>query len=188
VTAGVVVGVDPGGRMTGIAARCGATHLGHELVIRRTRGIFPGPAYLVEVCERVYAWTLAWPGVPVTLAIQGVHERQRRRRDVEERDDQGGGLIALGQVVGALEVCFPDALLVAPDGHGRNLLATYPEELVEPDELARLTGDGPLQHCRSAWDVAGRAICLLQHAARHQRRPQAAPVTPLPRRASSEAG
>lgn len=186
MTARVVVGVDPGGRMTGIAARCGDSLLGHELVVRRTRGVFPSPMFLREVCERVYAWTLAWPEVKVILAIEGIHDRQRRPKP-EERDDLGG-LIALGQVVGALEVWFPHAVLVPPDGHGRNLLATYPPELVDPEELARLIGDGPLQHCRSAWDVAGQALCLIQRAARRQHGRPAAALTPLTRPEPAEAG
>jgi hypothetical protein len=162
VTGRIIVGVDPGGRMTGIAARSGDIYLGHELVIRHGRSPIPGRAYLREVCERVEAWRSAWPATRVVVAIEGVRERSRRVR----RDDPGEGLIALGKVLGALELWFPDAVSVAPDRHGHNLLAAYPDPLVGADERARLTGDGPLVHCRAAWDVAGRARLLLQAARR----------------------
>lgn len=168
MTARVVIGVDPGGRMTGIAARCGDEYLGHELVVRHGRGVIPGPGYQREVCERVLAWTLVWPAARVVVAIEGVYDPNPSR--AEEREDRGGGLIALGKVVGALELYFPDALVVPPDHHGRNLLAAYPKALVDDEELARLSGDGPLQHCRSAWDVAGRAVWMLRQAARVTRR------------------
>jgi len=153
--------------MTGIVARRGDEYLGHELVIRQGRGAIPGPAYLQEVAERVGVWSSAWPRA--VLAVEGVRlpDRSSRRRATANGD---GGLIALGKIVAALELYFPDAVIVMPDRHGRNLLAAYPAEIVAADELARLTGDGSLQHCRSAWDVAGRAQVLLRLAASRQGR------------------
>src|SRR6266487_1769085 len=157
--------------MSGIGALHGDTYLGHELVIRQGRGVIPGPAYLQQAAERVDAWFQNWPAA--VLAIEGVRLRARRpRRRPTPNDD--GHLLALGKIVAALELYFPDAILVMPDRHGRNLLAAYPAPLVAPDELERLTGDGPLQHCRSAWDVAGRAQTLLRLAAsRHTAQPSA---------------
>lgn len=162
MSARVVIGVDPGGRMTGIVARRGEVYLGHELVIRKGRGTIPGPAYLQRVAERVNAWYATWTGA--ALAIEGVQPPWQRSRRRDVRSDGGGGLIALGKVVATLELYFPEAVIVMPDRHGRNLLAAYPAPLVGRDELERLTGDGPLQHCRSAWDVAGRAQTLLHQA------------------------
>jgi hypothetical protein len=184
VRAWVVVGVLPGARATGIAARCGNTHLGHELVARDSSGVFADPPYLREVCERVQAWTQRWP--TVTLAIQGAGYGKRRGR-IEEREDGGDGLIALGQVLGALAVWFPDALWLPPDGYGRNLLASYPAPLVGADEQASLIGNGPLKRCRGAWDLAGRAIWVVRRATRTLAQPRgAAPPSATPER--SEAG
>lgn len=61
VTSRVVVGVDPRGRMAGIATWCGDTYLGHELVVRHGRGIIPDSAYLHQVCERIACWLAALP-------------------------------------------------------------------------------------------------------------------------------
>jgi hypothetical protein len=176
VSGRVIVGVDPGGRMTGIVARRGDVYLGHELVIRKGRGSIPGPAYLQRVAERVNAWYANWTGA--VLAIEGVQPPWQRSRRHDARSDGGGGLIALGKVVAALELYFPEAVVVMPDRHGRNLLAAYPAPLVGRLELERLNGDGPLQHCRSAWDVAGRAQTLLHQAANsRQPRPSAGAVS-----------
>jgi hypothetical protein len=159
----VIIGVDPGGRMTGIVARHGDTYLGHELVIRRGRAIIPDRTYLHHIAGRVGAWSSGWPRTVLAIEEARAFGRPRRRPIA----NGNGGLIALGKVVAALELYFPDAILVMPNGHGRNLLAAYPAPLVAPDELERLTGDGPLQHCRSAWDVAGCAQTLLRLAASH---------------------
>lgn len=184
VRAWVVVGVVPGARATGITARSGSTYLDHQLVVRESPGPFADPPYLWEVCEAVQAWTQAWP--TVTLAIQGVADARRRSR-IDDREDGGDGLIALGQVLGALKLCFADALWLPPDGHGRNLLASYPAPLVDPDELARLTGDGQLKKCRGGWDLAARAIGLVRRETRALAQRQAA-APPLARPEQSEVG
>jgi hypothetical protein len=87
VTSRVVVGVDPRGRMAGIATWCGDTYLGHELVVRHGRGIIPDSAYLHQVCERIACWLAALPEGQVLLAAEGVHEpgrpARRRRKGTE---------------------------------------------------------------------------------------------------------
>jgi len=57
-------------------------------------------------------------------------------------------------VLGAVLYAHPDAIIVAPGGHGSAPLTTYPAALVGDREVV---GTGKRRHLRSAWDIAGVA-------------------------------
>lgn len=152
----VVLGIDPGGHCTGLVLRVGGLAHWAELVTNDTRGITDD--YLAEIID---AATLAVSGALGSVDFVAV----------EDVVAPGGfahgavafvnvkGLLDTAQVIGALRWwgrCSTNRLVfVAPCGHGSAPLATYPAQLVGPNEPK---GTGKLRHARSAWDIAGAAV------------------------------
>jgi len=158
----VVVGTDPGGRWTGIAARTGRRYLGHELVTRTEPGPIPSREYLDQVVTALAGWTQGWGDMPVLLAVEGA---RRLGREPEPQGDPATW-IALGMVMGVIESYFPQAIIILPTDYQRPPVGAYPypDQLIGPDEV---DGDeGVLCHCRDAWLIAGAA------QQRHRWRPE----------------
>lgn len=153
-TVPVVVGVDPGGATTGLVVRAGTRLLEHATIDRKGLEL---PAYL----DRVASW------------VVGARETFGAKVAVEDTIPPNphlglsnpAGIIAAAQVLGAVLLMAPAAVVVRPGGHGSpkasraELLASYPPELVGDRETR---GTGKLRHVRSAWDVAGMAAWLLR--------------------------
>jgi hypothetical protein len=144
-----VVGVDPGGTYTGVIARHGPRLL-YGATVTRDGTV---PDYLVEVCATI------------DRAVDAVHRELNTAspgvavEDLNEPTPHLGltnlkGLIGAAQVLGAVLCTHPDAVIVAPGGHGSAPLATYPPALVGDREVV---GTGKARHMRSAFDVAGAA-------------------------------
>jgi hypothetical protein len=146
-----VVGVDPGGRSTGICARGNDVVLVSVLIPRPGRDPLPRSADLrrVVVIIEAVCRQLRAAGWTPHVAVE----------DVVAPNPHLGmsnpvGLLGTAMVLGAVLSRWPGAAIVAPKGHGSAPLAAYPTELVGPTETA---GTGKRRHLRSAWDIAGAA-------------------------------
>lgn len=151
MTAPVVVGVDPGGRQTGIVVRYGDTCLAADLLTRDGPETFPKADYLAEVIDAigglvVYASQEApdagWPRV----AVEGVVHPSGHVRMIN-----AAGLLGTACVLGAVLAHYPAALVVPPASHGAGPRSAYPAALWPPTEKR---GTGRRRHLRSAWDIA----------------------------------
>lgn len=154
MTPAAVIGVDPGGRQTGLVVRCGDSCLAADLVTREGPETFPEADYLGEVVEAigglvVYAsqdlpelFGAGWPRV----AVEGVVHPNGHVRMIN-----AAGLLGTATVLGAVLAHFPAALVVPPAGHGAGPRQAYPAALWPPTEKR---GAGRCRHLRSAWDIA----------------------------------
>lgn len=150
----VMIGVDPGGRQTGLVVRYGNACLAADLITRDGPEVFPGPDYLAEVVEAigglvVYASQdlpeLAGAGWP-RIAVEGVVHPNGHVRMIN-----AAGLLGTATVLGAVLAHFPAALVVPPAGNGAGPRSAYPAALWPPTEKR---GTGRRRHLRSAWDIA----------------------------------
>jgi hypothetical protein len=138
----IVLGVDPGGRSTGLCLCDGREVIGWRLVEREPASAFD--FYLAAVIRNVQFFRY----------LQG-----KARIAVEDLVDPNPhlgitavrGLLDTAQVIGAIRATF-GVTMVRPGGHGSNLLKSYPPELIGPKEGA--AGKGKMRHVRSAFDVA----------------------------------
>ena len=156
-----VVGIDPGGKTTGIVARRGDKLLGHWLVEN-----VGGVPYRGRVIERLSLVVVTTPDpdpLPLVLvAVEGVKAPNPHLGVTNPT-----GIIATARVLGWVEQWCADVLVdlvvVPPAYHGSGPLAAYPPELVGPREKA---GTGKLRHCRSAWSIsyAGEKLWRLRGA------------------------
>ncbi len=161
----VVLGIDPGGKWTGLVVRDGDTLLAAGTVQRDAHDTArdlagAGPAYLDEVLTVARRYATAAD----LVAIEGVHKPNPHVRGGRTRASNvidPGPIIATAVLVGHLRAAFPDATIVPPGRNGSGLLLTYPPALVSDPErrhgLHRTGDQGKLRHVRSAWDVAGVA-------------------------------
>lgn len=152
------IGVDPGGRDTGVIAR-----RGRELLYAAT--VHRGPtrsAYLEEVLETVDLARRA--AGPVPLAAIGVEDVNEPTgfRDGEREPIALEPLITTAMVAAAVIGRFAGVVLVPPGHNGQGPLEVYPAELVGPRE--RHGRYGKLRHVRSAWDVAGLAAIIVRES------------------------
>lgn len=141
-----VVGVDPGGRTTGIVRRTGRRVDEYDLV---DRGDDSMPVYIGRVLAAVARVATGRTPKPL-LAVEDVVPPSGHIRIANV-----AGLLDTAQVLGGVLARWPNAVVVRPAGHGSHLLAVYPSELVGRNEPK---GAGRLRHCRSAYDIAGAVI------------------------------
>lgn len=153
----VRVGVDPGGRTTGVCARLRDDVVAALLIERIGSEVIPPPGYVRQVAEevRVLVAQLTGLGWVPSVVVEDV-----RPPTPQLGMSNPGGLLGAALVLGALLEAFPSAILVPPGGHGSQLLASYPTALRAPSERA---GTGKRRHARSAYDVAGAAQARLAH-------------------------
>jgi hypothetical protein len=157
----VVVGVDPGGRQTGVVVRYGSDCLAADLVTRAGPELFPGAAYLDEVADAIgglvvyAAHTAPAAGWPL-VAVEGVVHPSGHVRMIN-----AAGLLGTATVLGAVLAHYPAALIVPPAKHGAGLRQAYPPSLWPPNDRK---GTGRCRHLRSAWDIAeaGAFLARLQ--------------------------
>lgn len=153
--AAIVLGIDPGGRWTGLAARQGDVPLWASLVTRMEQGPIPGPKYLGEVIDEVEmaldALGQLEQGGDVILAIEAMVEPKGYRIT------SPAGLIGPAMVLGALLGYFDSPLLVPPARHGQGPQQAYPPSFWGAQEKA---GTGRFRHIRSAWDIASAGLVL----------------------------
>lgn len=177
------VGVDPGAVATGVVLRAGLRAYAHQIIHRTSdeTPIGPGPCYISEIARAVddmrFQWAAAYPQCPAMIAIEDVKppnphvKRTNRNGETTWSRVAPKDVMGLAYVLGALHERYPDAVMVEPDGNGSRPLCTYPHELVTDGErrakhalgMLRPAGDGPMvRHCRSAFDIAGRASVALR--------------------------
>lgn len=158
--------VDPG-MQTGVIARHGTDLLAWDVVepIGRPKprpGEVISPEHLADVLTSVRAiWRSAHAMHDVRLVVEGLNKPSGRHNG-ELSFIRPGDLLAPAIILGALRAMYPEALVVAPNRHGRRTLSTYPEQLITPGERRHgLDREAPqssiLRHARSAWDVAESA-------------------------------
>jgi hypothetical protein len=134
----IVLGVDPGGRTTGLCLVDGRTVMDWQLVERARR---PFDSYLGDVLG--YIERLVWLE---PIAVEDLVDPNPHLGITAVR-----GLLDTAQVIGAIRATF-DVTMVRPGGHGSNLLKSYPPELIGPREGP--SGKGKMRHVRSAFDIA----------------------------------
>lgn len=140
-----VVGVDPGGRQTGVVARDESGFVWAATITRDDAGSTPGVDYFGEVVAAVTDAAGRLSGT-VLVAVEGVVHPNGHVRMMNVT-----GLLGTAMVLGALMQEFPAAVVVPPGGHGAGPLDAYPAVLRGPRELK---GKGRFRHVRSAWDIA----------------------------------
>lgn len=154
------VGIDPGGRFTGIVVRQGSELLGWMLIRRELDegALGVGPQYIAAVVGAVTNLKYA---AGAAVAVEALNAPTGFRNGKREPINPGHAMAA-AMILGGVLAAFPHALLVPPGDNGAGSLSTYPDDLVTKREriagLNRKAGDSAdIHHCRSAWDVAGTA-------------------------------
>jgi len=147
------IGVDPGGRETGVVLRVGRECARAVVVVRELDEMGP---YLREVVDLLAELGADHPpDVRPLVLVEGISHPTGRNLDGKVAPINVDGLIAAAQVIGAILVTFPTALVVPPGRHGKAPLIAYPPELRGAREVK---GAGRLRHARSAWDVSFAAM------------------------------
>lgn len=152
------IGIDPGGRDTGITAIRGDAVLHHSIVTRAGDDPIPDAAYVrsvVDVVQGIDAW-LTLSADQVVIAVEGVTapNPQLRRRDGNSLTNPAG-IIGAAMVLGGIVGRWATAIVVPPGRNGSHVLDAYPAELRPTRGQGR--GHDRLRHCRSAFDVARAA-------------------------------
>lgn len=153
-----VVGVDPGGRWTGIVHRDGDRLVEAWLLEREDESIAVFAQRVVSRLQRVLCGELLRGGVvarPDVVAVEACRAPKpwMHGRVQFTRPD---GIIDTAVVFGAVCTVVPEDRLVVvpPGGHGSGPLTGYPPEMVGGRERE---GTGKRRHLRSAWDIAAAA-------------------------------
>ena len=167
------LGIDPGGRETGIAVRRGDRLLAWAVTVRRGQDTTPPADYVAAVAIDALA-ALADAGVAAddpALRVasedvrywpgrSGHHCPACRGTHVPARNMTG--VLGAAIVHGAILARWPATVIVPPgQGHGGLHGLAYPEPI-------RPSGRGHdrARHARSAWDVTYHAETLAHRAAR----------------------
>jgi hypothetical protein len=151
-----VLGVDPGGRATGIVC-CFGPDLAHHEVCTRTEGD-PIDAWIADMVADVRRAALGMSGLDC-IAVEGVvrpgvwHNGRRQMIDPVSLFDTAA---VMGAVIGFAHVYGYQVTVVRPRGNGAAPREAYPAVLWGVREGP--AGTGKLRHCRSAYDVAQAAI------------------------------
>lgn len=142
----VVVGIDPGGRQTGIVLLNDRRIEGATVIEKPPGG---GLAeYVADVVAEVRG--LVDRHASPTIGVEDLshpHSHINGKPRVISVDGVIGAAVVLGAILGN----WPEAVLVPPGHNGDGPLRSYPKELVGEREVA---GRGYRRHCRSAYDVA----------------------------------
>lgn len=156
----IVLGIDPGGRNTGIVLRSDETLLGWALEVRQGRGRMPDGPYLRQVvgrCRRLLLDAGLDPSERETYIVGIEAVAYWPEHDPTKRRDQRG-LYGTAMVIGALLVRWPDATVVAS---GRGVAGLHPQSYPAPIRPP-VNGEGKdrLVHVRAAWDHSHAAETL----------------------------
>lgn len=155
----ITIGIDPGGKYTGLSVRDGDKCLLSSTFVKPDD--VPPISWAVQVAALVKEVVDQYPGAKI--GIEGV--------TVPNAYNQGKlalnspkYIIRTAIVVGALAVQYPDAVIVRPGKNGSQPINMYPDALQgrRPKELAGSNNNaGTRNHERSAWDIAGEVEFLL---------------------------
>lgn len=162
-----VVGIDPGGRNTGLVVMVDGRLAGGTVIVRKGKDPLPDAAYLLEVLEMasgyVDAGDNASRGLGAIVAVEGL------TKPTGFRASGGKGLLnpldlaGPAMVIGAVLAHWPGAIIVPPGGNGSKPLYSYPPE-IQPRAGGK--GSDRNAHARSAWDIAlaGLSLSVLRTA------------------------
>lgn len=177
-----IVGIDPGGRETGVVVRSRTGVHFVEVVLRNgPEDVPPDGDYINEVVDVVVqAVAIAeqgGDGMTVWIGVERVQAPTgyaRGARSGERTPINPAALIGTSMVLGGILAVYPHALLVDVGGNGSAPLRSYPRELIGGAHNDRWKhpepkGTGVLRHARSAWDVAGAVPPLMRQVLRAQR-------------------
>lgn len=138
----IVLGVDPGGKTTGLCL-CDGTGVVTAGLIDRSDLLFDD--YLRTIIDTITGME-AVQDVWLRIAVEDVLPPNPHMGMSNVK-----GILDTAQVIGAIRVRFAVAL-IRPGGHGSRPIQTYPPRLVGPREGK--AGGGKLRHVRSAYDIA----------------------------------
>lgn len=169
----IVIGIDPGGRYTGLVARRDNVLVEWEVIDRLSPRVHPpSDSARVDgiraVCSLISSWEFDhFFAGPACVAIEDLVDPTPQMGMMSVR-----GLLGTAEVIGAVLSRWPKAVMVPPGGHGAvpdgltgplldaYMAEQYPAGLIGTRE--RGAYQGRLRHCRSAWDVAGAALVQLR--------------------------
>lgn len=146
-----MVGVDPGGRYTGVVTRTPDGVIAARVLTRTTGIDFPDGTYIHEVLDEISKQMEHADAI----SLEGVVAPSPHVRITNPT-----GIIGTGIVFGAVIARWPHAIIVPPEGNGSLPDVAYPGQIRRNVRLG-----GPSTHARSAFDVA-RAGDLLYRASR----------------------
>lgn len=157
------LGVDPGGRETGIVLRRRDDLLGHDVVVRRDSLDVPDGAYVGHVAHAALSLlsraglSARDPGLVVVSEDvrywpqSGGHfcpACRRKHNPASQRNMTG--VLGAAVVHGSILARWSDAVVVPPGSrHGSLHDTAYPPEI-----RAKGKGKDRLRHCRAAWDAS----------------------------------
>ena len=155
----VVIGVDPGGRTTGVVVREGDELLDFGLLERgEDERVDVYARRVVDRIDELMGSTQFYrQRRPPIVAVEDVVAPsgfRDGRRQFARPDSLITTSIVLGALIGG---CAIPPLLVRPNRNGDAPLQTYPAALVGAREKA---GTGRLTHARSAWDIAAAGLSM----------------------------
>lgn len=156
----IVMGVDPGGRHTGIITRERDKILSACVLTRTTGDKFPDGHYINEVLDEITTHI----EVVDVIALEGIVEPRGRNPEGDEVIMSAAGLIGTGIVFGAVLARWPNAVIVPPGGNGSLPDSAYPLGIRRRNRIG-----GPTIHARSAYDVS-RVGEMLYRASRSSMR------------------
>ena len=154
----IVLGIDPGGRNTGIVLRDRDDLLGWQLAVRRSSARMVDGAYVRHVlgCALTVLRDAGLDPADRDAYIVAVEEVAWWPDRKTHRDQRG--LYGTAMVLGAILARWPDAVIVdAGRGVANYHPQAYPEPIRPPVNGA---GKDRLSHVRAAWDhsLAGETV------------------------------
>lgn len=158
-----VIGIDPGGRSTGLVLMVDGALLDFAVIERKGKEPLPGPDYLGEVVQAVRNMMLDKDDLsdvypyrsPLLIAVEGI-EKPKSHIDGRKRFLDPLALVGTAAVWGHVIGTF-GTVAVPPGGNGSKPFYAYPEA-IRPKPGGK--GTDRLRHARSAWDIALAAITL----------------------------
>jgi hypothetical protein len=150
-----MVGVDPGGRYTGIVTRSGDGVSACCVMTRTTGDDLPDKEYIDEVLREI-ASQLEQADC---LAVEGLVVPHGRRPDGESTIMTVAGIMGTAMIFGAVVARWPHVIVVSPGANGALPEFAYPERIRKRTRLG-----GPSTHARSAYDVAKSAAVVYRAA------------------------
>lgn len=150
-----VIGIDPGGRSTGLVLLSGDRLIDADVIERKGKDRVPEASYLVTVRYAVLSLERQSQGPPL-VCVEGLKApnayHDGKRKPISPLD-----LVGPAMVLGMVLAEWPEAVVVPPGGNGSRDWFAYPEQIRQP-----IGGKGSdrMRHARSAYDVAVKGLTL----------------------------
>lgn len=157
-----VVGIDPGARYTAVVVRDADVPLLSSTLVRPDD--MSGTEWAVFVVDSVKTLLAenGWESIP--MGVEGISDPKGfyrgKHASINPKD-----IIRAGMVLGAVCATWRDAHIIPPGDNGSQHLSHYPDSLKgrRPKDLPGSSeGAGTRNHEKSAYDVAGKTIKILE--------------------------